>query len=309
MNLMSRGFLFIFAQNLLTMCYNLKRCVISLSLLLVAACGKKSAEPEKIPIIIMTSVTRATDTAYEEGDAVGLYVVNRNGIAEPSLDNDGNYASNARYTFSGSSWTADTPLFWQDQTTHADFYCYYPYRAPITDVKAVPVSVCADQRGNGYKESELLWGKSVNVAPSQNPVGIVTKHVFSNLLIQVKPGKGYTETSLAGDLSRVTLHSTRTNGLLDLSTGLVTPAGDPVDITPSGTAGAYRAMVVPQALENETLLSLEVGGYTYSMKQSISFLPNKQHSCTVTVNKTSEGINVGISAWEEDDTDYGGVIN
>ena len=291
------------------MCNNLKQCFFSFTLLLVAACGKHPAEPEKIPIQIMTSVTRATDTAYEEGDAVGLYVVNRNGTTEPSLDHVGNYVNNARYTFSGSSWASDTQLYWQDQTTHADFYCYYPYRTPITNVKAVPVSVCADQRGDGYKESELLWGKTVDVAPTQNPVGIVTKHVFSNLLIQIIPGKGYTETTLTSDLSRITLHSTRTNGFLDLSTGLVTPTGDAVDITPSGAAGSYRAMVVPQTLENATLLSLEVGGYTYSMKQTISFLPNKQHTCTVTVNKTSEGINVGISAWEEDDNDYGGVIN
>ena len=45
------------------------------------------------------------------------------------------------------------------------------------------------------------------------------------------------------------------------------------------------------------------------MKQTITFAPNKQHTCTVTVNKTSEGINIGISDWETDGNDYGGTIN
>ena len=288
---------------------NIARYVLFLPFLMVTACGKQPPAPEMIPIQIATTITRATDSAFETNDAVGLYVVNRTGSASPVLGNNGNHADNVLFSFDGSRWEAYSPVYWQDGNTHADFYCYFPYRSRITNVNSVPVSVRADQREDGYKESELLLGTAKDIAPTQDPVGIVTKHVFSNLLIRVKPGNGYTETSLAADLTRVTIHSTRTSGLLDLSSGFIEPTGETVDITPAGTAGSYRAMVVPQTLENETLLSLEVGGFVHSLKQTITFLPNRQHICTVTVNRTSEGINIGITGWVEDDTDYGGVIN
>lgn len=284
---------------------------LGLSFAFAVACGKQPEEPEKverIPINIATTLTRVTDSSYEAGDAIGLYVVNHTGDA--NLAHTGNHADNVRFTFSGSTWVADSPLYWLDGTTPADFYCYFPFRTPITDVNAVPVSVKADQRGNGYQESELLWGKAARVAPSPNPVEIVTRHVQSNLLLHIKPGNGFTEASLVENLTRVTIHSTRIQGILDLSSGAVTPTGDPSDITPVSTGDAtYRAMMIPQTLEDASLISLEVGGVTYSLKQSITFVPNKQHSCTVTVNRTPDGIQVGIGSWVEDGTDYGGTIN
>ena len=54
----------------------------------------------------------------------------------------------------------DTPVYWKDETTPADFYCYYPYMQTVSDVTAVPFSVKADQSTlENYKASELLWGK------------------------------------------------------------------------------------------------------------------------------------------------------
>ena len=280
-----------------------------LPVLAASACGKQPIETEKIPIRIASTLTRATDSAYEEGDAVGLYVTLREGTAAPALKNSGNHADNVSFTLGGGSWAAETPLYWQDDKTHADFYCYYPFQRSVADVRAVPVSVKTDQRGSGYKDSEWLWGTTADVAPTSAPVSILTRHVLSNLLVVLKPGKGYSEASLAADVTRITLHSLKVRGTLDLSTGQVTPAGEAADIIPAEEAGFFRAMVIPQALDDATLLSVEVGGYTYSMKQTITFVANKQHTCTVTVNKTSEGLNIGISDWETDGNDYGGAIN
>lgn len=277
--------------------------------LTAAGCGKQAEEQEKLPIRIATTLTRATDTAYEPGDAVGLYVVNRNGSGVPAPASSGNHADNARFTFDGSTWTPATQLYWKDAETHADFYCYYPYQSPISDVSAIPVAVRTDQRGSGYKESEVLWGTAADVAPTGEPVSILTRHALSNLIVVVKPGNGYTETTLAADIESLTLHSLRVHGTMDLATGQVTASGDAADMIPSGSDGTYRAMVIPQKLEDATLLSLKVDGYTYSMKQSLTFVANRQHTCTVTVNRTSEGINIGIGAWEEDETDYGGILN
>jgi hypothetical protein len=79
-------------------------------------------ETNLLPINISTTLTRATDSAFEAGDKVGIFVVN-----EPNaLAASGNHVDNMGFTYS-TKWTPDAPIYWLDQTTKADFYCYYPY--------------------------------------------------------------------------------------------------------------------------------------------------------------------------------------
>ena len=92
-----------------------------------------------IPINISTTITRATDTAFEVGDKVGVYVVNQ----PNALVSSGNHVDNMCYTYSGT-WTPDTEVYWKDNSTKADFYVYHPYGNP-TDVSAYSFEVNTDQ--------------------------------------------------------------------------------------------------------------------------------------------------------------------
>jgi hypothetical protein len=38
----------------------------------------------------------------------------------------------------------------------------------------------------------------------------------------------------------------------------------------------------------------------------MTFKAGKQHKFTVTLNKSSNGVNIGIGGWTEDEEDYGG---
>ena len=302
----------------------MKRFLRSVTLLAILACGcAKSQDPapaptpdpkppvvEKIPIKISSSITKATETAYESGDRIGLFVVNRNNGVKQELKTSGNHVNNAVFSFDGSRWNSDNELYWQDQATHADFYCYYPYASTVSDVHKLPVEVRTDQSAEGgYAASEVLWGKTEDVAPTGNPVSILTRHAFSNLIIILQPGDGYTEESLAADVQSILINNTHPHGTLDLETGTTTVTGSTGDIIPRKENGQYRAMVLPQSLNDQTLVSLQLNGYSFSLKQTITFEANKQHRCTLKVNKTSEGINVGIGAWDVDDNDYGGTLN
>ena len=75
-----------------------------------------SSEVDRLPINISTTLTRATDSAFEAGDKVGIYVVN-----EPdALAVSGNHVDNIGFTYS-SKWTPDTEIYWLDKSTKADF--------------------------------------------------------------------------------------------------------------------------------------------------------------------------------------------
>lgn len=272
--------------------------------------GNVPDAPVKIPITLSTDIwTKATDNGYENGDKVGIYTVNQVNGESGDLANSGNHLDNTRFTYDSGKWNPDSPVYWLDQTTAADFYCYYPYTQSISDVTAIPFDVKTDQSSiENYKASELLWGKTLGAEPSEDPVKITTKHAMSNLVIFVKPGKGYTEQTLAEEDITVTITGVKTSAKLNLATGQVNAEGSSTDVTPYKENGYWRALLVPQEIIGTEIIRVTVGANEYSLVQTISFQSNKQHKCTITVNKIGEGVNIGISGWETDDTDFGGTL-
>lgn len=258
-------------------------------------------ETDKLPINISTTLTRATDSAFEAGDKVGIFVVN-----EPNtLATSGNHVDNMGFTYS-SKWTPDTPIYWLDQTTKADFYCYYPYAA-TANTEAHAFATKADQSSlANYKASEFLWGKTTGIAPTEEAVNITTNHTFSNALVILKPGDGFTEESLAAATKSVKICGIKTNATIDLATGVATANGNATEITPYLENGQYRALIVPQTTAEGALIVVTVDGVDYTLTRSMTFKANKQHKFTVTLNKVSNGVNVGIGGWETDEEDYGG---
>ena len=273
-----------------------------------AACSQSGVElpnqeDGKIPINITTNITRATDTAFENGDKVGLFVVN----VPNALKVSGNHADNICHTYSGS-WTAKTPIYWLDESTKADFYCYYPYSSTISNVDAYPFSVRADQKEEAnYKASDFLWGKTTGVAPTKNSVNISVKHAMSNVIVKLVPGSGYTHSDMA--TASVSICGLKTSSTINLATGEVTATGRANDITPKKEKdGQYRALVVPQSVTDTDLIKVTVGDKTFTLNQSVNFQTGKQHTCTLKVDRTNQGINIGIGGWETDTDDFGGTV-
>lgn len=265
-----------------------------------------SIESKKIPISISTQITRATDTDFERDDKVGLYVVNYNGSTSGTLVSSGNHVDNMRFTYSGS-WTPDEEIFWKDESTKADFYTYYPYTASISNVATFPLSVKTDQSSEAkYKASDFLWGKTAGVAPTKNTVNMSMKHVMSNIIIKLVPGDGYKVEDLA--IAKIEICGLKTNATVNLTNGAITATGISADITPINEITQYRALVIPQNVTGIDLVRIKIGDNTYLLNQTINLLPNKQYTSTITINRSSQGINIGIGEWEEDDMDYGGTV-
>lgn len=289
--------------------------------LVVAGCSKKGGDPdptptpnqktnpmeEKIPISISVGqMTKATETAFEAGDKVGIYVVNESGGVSQTLQTSGNHANNVGYTYS-DSWTPDTQVYWLDETTKADFYCYYPYASSIADVTAVPLSVNADQGTEAsLRASDFLFGTKKGVAPTSDPVSITVYHSMASFEISLKAGTGWSEDDIKG--ATVTILGLRTSGTLDMTSGAVTADGTASDIIPLADGLVRKVLVMPQEVSNQDLVKVQVQGNQYVLNQSINFASNKKYSCELIINRTSEGLNIGIGDWDEDGTDYGGTL-
>ena len=263
-------------------------------------------ESKKIPISISTQITRATDSNFERDDKVGLYVVNYNGSTPGTLTSTGNHVNNMRFIYSGS-WTPDQEIYWKDESTKADFYIYYPYTSSIANIVALPTSVKTDQSTEvNYKASNFLWGKSAGIAPTKNAVSMSVKHLMSNIIIKLVPGDGYKKEDLS--TAKITICGLKTNATVNLTKGEITATGVSADISPINETTQYRALVIPQSVRDIDLIRVKIGDNTYLLKQSINLVSNKKYTSTITINRSSQGINIGIGEWEEDNMDYGGTV-
>jgi len=295
--------------NLNTVMKKLALIIVTLAVL----CSCKKAEepapapepkPELVPIQIATTVTRATDYAFETGDNVGLFVVN-----EPkNLQIRGNHVDNSKFTFDGTKWSAGKEIYWLDATTKADFYCYYPYTSSVPSITAFPFQVSQDQSSeSGYKASDLMWGKVDGVSPTPDPVVITVNHSLSCLIVNLKAGTGWKEDDIKD--AELTLCGLKTSALVNLADGTVIADGGTAEMKPLPIgAGIFKALVVPQKVSDAELVRVKVGTNSYSLKTSIDLKSGRQHTCTVVINRTGEGINIGIGPWETDDIDYGGLV-
>ena len=160
----------------------------------------------------------------------------------------------------------------------------------------MPWTVNADQSTTEkYKASELLIGKTMDVTPTENAVKIDAKHVLSQMIINLVAGNGFTEASLAAAKISVKINRLKTQATANLSTGAVTAKGDDTDVIPLKEEGnSYKA----------------VDGRDFNLPKSSQFSAfeaGKKHKFTVTLSKTSNGVNVNISKWEDDGIDYGGT--
>lgn len=285
-------------KQLITTYMNTKSLLILIPAAVFALSCKKTApvETAKIPINIAASVTKVTDTALETGDAVGIYVVN----TPSTLSQSGNHADNVKFTYDGSKWVAEKQLYWLDDTTPADFYAYFPYSASAS-VSAHSFSVQQDQSTEaGYKASEFLCGSNKGVSPTPDPVSIITKHILSCLRIELMAGTGWADSDISA--ASVTVTGLKTAAKINLADASVSADGSAADIQPlSLGGGVFKAIVVPQTVSDSDLLKVRVGDNDYTLKTSLDIASGKQHKCTLVINRTNEGINIGVDPWEDGD--------
>lgn len=268
---------------------------------------------EKLPINISSFVSsRATDLAFEVGDKIGLYVVNHNADGSAAaLKVSGNHVDNMQYTYN-TTWTPATQTYWIDNSTHADFYLYYPYTSSVTSIEAMPYSVKANQSQlSDYKSSVLMIGKAIGVAPKLSPVWIGAKHVMSLITINLVVGNGFTNATLAAAKVSVKVNNLKTKATANLATGDLTAIGDDTDIIPFKVANkSYKAIVVPQAVGEGNLITVNVDGRNFDLPKTTNFRgfeAGKKYSFNVTLSRDTSGVNVNITKWEDDGNDYGGT--
>ena len=126
-------------------------------------------------------------------------------------------------------------------------------------------------------------------------------------MVKVTPGDGFTEEELKqGDLS-VRIKDVRTQAKINLGNGEISSSGTTTNIkTYSAEPLSCSAVVVPQDVKE---LSVVWNNMEYTLDFYRYCGGGKQYSFTITLKKTSGGINVSIDGWEDSGEDFGGTVN
>lgn len=279
-----------------------------IGLLALAACTQEAPAPDsgsgdRMELRLRAehpAGTRATATAFEAGDRMGLYVVADTAAFNPS----GNVVSNELLTCNGAdqSWTPRMPIYWS--AGRYNLYAYYPYQAPVKSVTDMPFSVSTDQSTartgdtlGGYEASDLLCAAREGVQATASPVALTFHHAMSHLTIRLIKGEDY-EGDMPTD-ARVYVLSTVPQATIDLATGSATKDiyGQEATIRARQRSNyVFEAIVVPQRiLTRAPLIEVETGGVSYMYEGIFHFRPGTDHlvSLVITNNPEKAELNVG----------------
>lgn len=249
------------------------------------------------------------DTAFEDGDMAGLYVVNRINGKIQSLLPSGNYIDNMRFTYH-STWTPSQPIYWMDEQTEADFHLYYPYSSEMDNPRYWTVNVPTDQSSEAAMlQADVLVGHAYNVAPTSQAVEIKARHIMSRLTITLQASQGMTEEKLREADLKVLVNGLITKATVDIANALVRASGNERhDIRACRTDTlTFTVTAVPQKVAEGPLITIVVNGDRYTLRRAVTLKQGTWHHATVKVGAANGNIGVTIGGWTIDNTDYGGT--
>ena len=247
--------------------------------------------------------TRATDTGFENGDKVGLFVCS----ADAQLEIGGNLVNNEALTCDNGKWNAGRTLYWDDGTYNA--YAYYPYISQITSIEDLPFSVSTDQGTvdqetgiDGYEASDLLYARTTGISASADPISLTFSHIMSKVTIRLVKGEDF-EGDMPTD-AVVYVHNTVPEATVDLSAGIVTrnTFGTRATITARQNSDyMFSAIVVPQRIENRMpLIEVVMKGVSYVYESTFQFKPGTEHLINLIISDNPEQIKIEVGGEIQD---------
>ena len=274
--------------------------------LLMASCDKEMIPTEDVDDgqlrieVKHPSLTRATETAFEKGDVIGLFATEyTDGVATP-LQISGNWANNVATAFDGSKWVPGKKVYWSDNTM--DVYGYYPYMKP-TSINEHLWSVQLDQSTaetadalSGYEASDFLWAKATGVCETDGAATLQFAHRCSKLVVKLV--KGADSEGVFPSESELYIHNVVPTAVIDFTTGAVTKDmySEPGTIKARRVDDeTFEAIIVPQRIDTRRpFIEYIANGISFLLDDTFVFRAGKQHTINLTINANPDQIQVEI---------------
>ena len=243
--------------------------------------GTAGKEKIKFSATIGSYQVKATDTAFEQGDAIGLF-------ADYPIEG----VWNLPMTWNNGSLTTEAPVYW-GSSQYVDqaslFVAYYPYDAALEELYLNTFTVQEDQTTHeAYTASDLMIASTL-AAPADGTVNLNFIHRMTKLVISVD--NRLTDAAV----SSITVGNVYlgVSGELNSDNELY-PVGDPGSIKAGKVvledgSEAWTAILAPnQNITPSIIITTDDGKeYVYHSDYNVWFAPSRCYNAMVIIDESS----------------------
>lgn len=234
-------------------------------------------QTEQKVISVATSLynfTKATDTAFEADDAIGIHIVT-----------DNTYLDNAKYTYNGTAWKGEQTNYWyKDENVTSNIYAYYPYtNAGAYSAEGYSFTINPDQTTPaGYTASDLMVANTTS-KPTAEPVYLNFHHALSKVVININ-------SELEETVSSVMFCDVYGTAQVSLDGTTTTASGSKGDVKALNVKdNMWQLIIVPQAEVSPRLIITTSAQkqYTFDIESATTFAGGKVSTATISLTKES----------------------
>lgn len=226
-------------------------------------------------------MSRATDTSFEAGDAIGVSMYTESGFV-------GN-ATNVQYTSKdGKAFTSTNPMTWgaAGSAETVDFKGVYPYKAEAVADGNYSFTLATDD-GASLSDNDVMYSSMTDVTVGAKNVDLTFTHKLVKVVMQV-----YDQNRKLLPGATVKINNQQTSGTLNLADGTVTSTGT-ADATLDFASnpdveGEYQTIVMPSTATQGRVITITYKNVDYPCPVDIyAFESGNKMTFSVTLNPES----------------------
>lgn len=249
--------------------------------------------------------SRATDTAWEPNDEIGVYMQN--------AGTEGYANVNVKYANSESDcnkFTSTSPITYPEGGTGTvNFMAVYPYNGDIADGNYTFTLADGD-----LSKNDIMYASAPSIASGVTNVDLTFQHKLSKIILQLKDEQNNAVTG-----ATVSIDNQCVSGALNVADGTVSVASDATYTSvlafAEGENGQYEVIVIPdEGREGRSIVITTTEGKTYRCPVgSIAFGNSQKYTFPVSLQAPASSggetiINLEMGSLNIDNWDEGKTV-
>ena len=260
-------------------------------------------QPEKNVVKFYPTLTRATETTFENGDMISVFAVEPS--AGSSLKSKGNYADNVCYTYSETAFTAENGISLPDDSDGLAYYAVYPYSSIISDKGYFTVKTNQQTHAN-ITASDFCTA----YAPITNSeeVQLNFSHRLSRICLDIE-GDNLASKTVKMRLSNVSYEMSYN---LNAKTFVATDKKSDIQMGETST-NHFEAIVVPQTIASGVttiVVTIDDKEYPLSFGEETIFRSGKEYNYPLKYTPENNVVILqgDINPWDTEDMRLNNVV-